>query len=158
MVLKSLRQIIRSVDLHSQKLKRSIGLTGPQLIILKELLDNGEMTPGQLSSAVNLSQATITSIIDRLENRGLVIRTRSNQDRRKVYLSLTDGGKEALSSSPTVLQYEFLEKFEALEDWEQHLIVASLQKIAKLMGAQHLPAEPVLSLNPLDSEDPTRQK
>ena len=147
LVLRSLRQIIRSVDLHSQQLRRSIGLTGPQLIILTEIHKKPGLTAGDLSKAVTLSGATVTSVLDRLEAKGLVVRVRSEQDRRRVSLTLTPEAEDRISRSPSPLQEEFLEKFIHLEPWEQSQLVASLQRIATLMNAQSLKVEPVLAMD-----------
>jgi DNA-binding MarR family transcriptional regulator len=151
-VLKSLRQIMRSVDLQSQKLRRSIGLTGPQLMVINEVGKNEGLTAGELSKAVNLTQATVTSVLDRLEARGYVNRIRSSIDRRRVSLSLTEKARDILSTGPSYLQEEFLEKFYSLEDWEQSQILASLQRISNLMGAHELPVEPILAISDFEGE------
>ncbi|HAS2695433.1 TPA: MarR family transcriptional regulator, partial [Vibrio cholerae] len=41
-VLVALRQIIRAIDLHSKKLNKDAGLTGPQLILMRSIHDLGE--------------------------------------------------------------------------------------------------------------------
>ncbi len=98
-VLVAIRQIIRGIDLHSRKLNKSTGLTGPQLVILQELEKGGEhYTIRELSQMVNLSQATVTTILDRLELRKLVYRVRSTQDKRKVHAHLTEAAAEILAA------------------------------------------------------------
>ena len=67
-VLVALRQIIRAIDLHSKKLERESGLTGPQLLVMQTISQAESVTAGQIARDVNLSQATVTSILDRLEN------------------------------------------------------------------------------------------
>ncbi|WP_119184442.1 MarR family winged helix-turn-helix transcriptional regulator, partial [Poseidonibacter lekithochrous] len=74
-VLIALRQIIRAIDLHSRKLNKNAGLTGPQLVLMRAIRDSGtEITIRQLSNNTNMSQATATTILDRLESRELVVR------------------------------------------------------------------------------------
>ena len=99
-VMVSLRQLIRATELHSKQLLKTTGLTTPQLLILRAIRDMGEVTAGKLASTVSLSQATMTSILDRMEKHGLVFRKRSELDRRKIYVLLTDKARETLEHSP----------------------------------------------------------
>ncbi|MFW5783476.1 MAG: MarR family winged helix-turn-helix transcriptional regulator, partial [Spirochaetota bacterium] len=108
MVLLSLRQIIRAMDLRSRQLEKSVGLTVPQLIVLKEVAEADELPIGLIAKHVSLSQATVTTIVDRLEQRGAIARHRADSDRRKVYVRLTGLGRELIDKSPTILQEEFL--------------------------------------------------
>lgn len=151
-VLQSLRRIIRSVDLHSQVLKKNIGLTGPQLLVLTEIKREPGLSSGEVARRVNLSHPTVTSILDRLEARNLITRTRAASDKRRVELHITQSAAGLLERSPVPLQEEFIRNFELLEDWEQSQILSSLQRMAHLMHAESLPAEPVLSVIPLEHE------
>jgi DNA-binding MarR family transcriptional regulator len=132
-VLTALRRIIRAVDLHSHTLVHQQGITTPQVLIMRELSRCAEMTAGELARCVTLGQATLTGILDRLETRGWITRSRCDQDKRRVLVRLTDTGREALSRAPAPLQGGFIEAFECLPDWEQTQILASLQKVAALM-------------------------
>lgn len=143
-VLITLRRIIRAIDMRSRRLMQQSGFTGPQLLVLQALGQHVEMSAGELAREVNLSQGTVTSILDRLEKRALIERIRSHTDRRKVYVTLTEEGKVQLSSAPTLLQERFIERFVELKDWEQYQILASLQRLAEMMDAQDIDAAPVL--------------
>jgi len=143
-VLIALRRIIRAIDMRSRRLMQQAGFTGPQLLVLQALGQHEEMSAGDLAREVNLSQGTVTSILDRLEKRALIQRIRSQSDRRKVFVTLTKEGKEQLASAPTLLQERFIERFTELKDWEQHQILASLQRLAEMMDAQDIDAAPVL--------------
>jgi len=160
-VLVSLRQIIRAIDLHSKKLERESGLTGPQLLIMQHIDTPGEMTSGVIARKVSLSQATVTSILDRLERKELLKRERSHTDKRKVIISLTKKGEQALEGAPTLMQESFINAFNQLEDWEQSLILSSVQRLSDMMNATELDAAPLLdSTNEhiIDSSEETRIK
>jgi len=152
-VLIALRRIIRAADLHSKHLVKTAGLTGPQLLLLQAIRDSGDAKVGELAKAVNLSQATVTTILDRLEKRGLVYRQRSTVDKRKVYTYLTDDGLRLLHDSPMLLQDHFIRRFEDLRDWEQSQILSSLQRLAQMMDAEHIDASPYLDVGDLDRQD-----
>jgi DNA-binding MarR family transcriptional regulator len=139
-LLVSLRKVIRAVGLYSKKLSKETGLTSPQLIVLREInLHDGIMVK-EIAKQINLSSATVTSILDRLEGRSLVLRERSIIDKRRVGLHLTEAGCTAIQDSPRPLQQHFTNRFEALENWEQAQMLATMQRIAKMMDAETLDA------------------
>lgn len=144
-MLIALRRVIRAVDVHSRSLVQSHGLTGPQSLILRETIAARGLTAGSLARRVSLSQATVTDIVKRLEARQLVRRTRDEHDKRRVLITATVEGERLNASAPPLLQETFVQRFEALRDWEQNLLLASLQRIAELMDAEGLDASPVLT-------------
>lgn len=149
-VLIALRRVIRATDLHSKFLAKTTGLTAPQILLLQTLRDKGEVTIGELATDMSLSQATVTTILDRLEKRGLVYRQRSQQDKRKVHAYLTDEAVETLKNAPIPLQDQFTRQFSDLQEWEQTMIISSLKRVAQMMDAQHIDASPVLDVGKLD--------
>lgn len=151
-VLVALRRVIRATDLHSKHLAKTTGLTAPQILLLQTIRDKGEVTIGELATEVSLSQATVTTILDRLEKRGLVYRERSREDKRKVHAYLTAAAIDALKEAPVPLQEHFTRRFAELEDWEQTMIIAALQRVAQMMDAEHIDASPVLDVGMLDRQ------
>jgi DNA-binding MarR family transcriptional regulator len=154
-VLVALRRVIRATDLHSRHLAKTTGLTAPQILLLQTIRDKGEVTIGELATDVSLSQATVTSILDRLEKRELIYRERSKTDKRKVHAHLTEQAMEVLKSAPIPLQAQFARQFGDLQEWEQTMIISSLQRIAQMMDAQHIDASPVLDIGVLDRQNTT---
>ncbi len=152
-VLIALRRVIRATDLHSKHLAKTTGLTAPQMLLLQTLRDRGDMTIGDLARHMSLSQATVTTIIDRLEKRDLVKRERSNQDKRKVFAQLTDEGLDILKNAPVPLQEQFTRQFADLQEWERTMIISALQRVAQMMDAQHIDAAPVLDVGMIDRKD-----
>ena len=154
-VLVSLRRVIRATDLHSKKLVKTASVTGPQLLLLQIVHAKGDMTISELARDMSLSQATVTTILDRLQKRELIERIRSETDKRKVYPRLTDHGRKILASAPTALQDNFVERFRELDEWEQSMIIAALQRVAEMMDAKDIDASPFLDVGALDRAIPT---
>ncbi|MFS1523167.1 MarR family winged helix-turn-helix transcriptional regulator [Microbulbifer sp. 2304DJ12-6] len=157
-VLVALRRVIRATDLHSKFLAKTCGLTAPQILLLQTIRDKNEVTIGKLANEVSLSQATVTTILDRLEKRNLVYRERSAQDKRKVHAHLTDDALEVLKNAPIPLQEHFTRQFSDLQEWEQTMIIAALQRVAHMMDAQHIDASPVLDVGTIDRLTPSIEK
>jgi DNA-binding MarR family transcriptional regulator len=152
-VLIALRRVIRATDLHSKYLAKTTGLTAPQILLLQTLRDKGQITIGELAQEVSLSQATVTTILDRLEKREMVYRQRSQTDKRKVHAFLTDNAQEILKNAPIPLQEQFTRQFSDLQEWEQTMIISALKRVAQMMDAQHIDASPVLDIGLLDRQD-----
>jgi DNA-binding MarR family transcriptional regulator len=153
-VLISLRQITRAIDLHSKKLIQNYGLSVPQILVLKEVVKKDISTVGSIAKAINLSQGTVTQIIIRLEERGYVSRTRDDSDRRKVLVACTDSGGEVLENAPSLLHENFIDAFSGLKEWEQNMIISSLQRVAGMMNAENFEAAPILSSGTTLTPDP----
>jgi DNA-binding MarR family transcriptional regulator len=151
-VLIALRQIIRAIDLRSKSLVKQFGLTGPQLLILQEIARAEEITASELAKSISLSQATVTGILERLEKRTLITRRRSNSDRRRVKVSATPTGRQLLEAAPPLMQESFVEQFDRLQNWEQHMILSSLQRLVAMMDAKQIEAAPILTSEPLDPQ------
>jgi DNA-binding MarR family transcriptional regulator len=144
-ILQSLRRIIRAVDIHSRKLVAQYGITGPQLVCLVTLCDEGAMTSAELSRRVFVSASTITGIIDRLERAGYVVRKRDDVDRRRVLLQPTDTGFKLAYRAPSPIQDQLVERLHELPELERAAIAMSLQRIVDLMEARSVDASPMLA-------------
>jgi len=139
-VIAALRRITRAIDLHSRLLLQEHGLTSPQLAALRAIQRLQPLPVGVLAREVHLSQATVTGILSRLENRGLVTRTRGNHDRRSVAVELTDSGGQLADEAPSPLHDRFHRELARLQQWEQNMILATLQRIASMMDAEQIEA------------------
>jgi len=150
-LLIALRKVIRAIDLHSKHLSKTSGLTSPQLLIMLEIDKESGINSSQVAKKVNLSPATVTNILDRLENKSLISRVRDTQDKRKVGLYLTDDGKALLLKAPQALQEHFIEKFSNLAQWEQSQLLSSMQRLSEMMDADEIDAAPLLELHAMSA-------
>lgn len=150
-LLVALRKVIRAIDMRSRQLNKDVGLTGPQLLVLQEVGKNPGIMVKQIAESINLSPATVTSILDRMEARALVNRVRSTEDKRKVGVFLSENGQASLAAAPLPLQEHFLNRFNSLEEWEKSQMVSSMQRLAKMMDASEIDAAPVLEVGRLDT-------
>ena len=149
-ILRSLRRIIRAVDLYSRKLMAEHGLSGPQLLCLKQLDARGDLLSGALAKGMSLSPATVTGILDRLESRGLVVRERRVEDKRTVVVRLTPAGRELIGQAPSPLQEDFLLRLRALPERRQAAISRTLKSLVTMMSAEGIDAAPLLATGEAD--------
>jgi DNA-binding MarR family transcriptional regulator len=137
-IVSALRRIIRAVDVYSRELSARYSLTGPQVMCLRELARNGEIPLGAQASAISLSPATVTGIVDRLEQKELVSRRRRQSDRRSVAVGLTPRGRTLVRRAPAPLQERFARRLEALPAGQREHISEVLQQIVSMMEPEAL--------------------
>lgn len=147
-ILVTLRQIVRTADRQAKRLARETGLTVPQLMVLQTMDNLGTVSIGRIAAEVNLTQATVTAILDGLVKRGLVYRKRSETDKRMVHALPTEAGMRVLEGAPPALRQHFLKQLDQLEDWEKSFILAALQRVVQLMDADELVVAPLI--DPVD--------
>lgn len=150
----AIRRILRAAEFASRELARRSGLTPSQVLVLQIIAGAGEAGAGAISDVSRLSQATVTALLDKLEERRLVQRRRDPQDRRRVTVELTPDGRAALNNTPDVLQDRFAARFNRLASWEQAAIVSALERVAVLLDAEGMDASPVIDIGSLDRAAP----
>lgn len=148
-LLIALRKVIRAIDMRSKQLSRDVGVTGPQLLVMQNIGKEPGIMVRQIADNINLSSATVTNILDRLEAKELVQRIRSTEDKRRVGVFLTEIGQTTLSEAPLPFQEHFVNRFSQLQEWEQSQMVATMQRIASMMDADNIDASPLLEVGSL---------
>ncbi len=146
--LSALRKILRKTELNAKALMRETGLTPSQLIFMQMLDDGAEHTAGAVAARMGITQATTTALIHKLEAVGMVARRKGETDRRQVWLSLTDKGRNVLDIAPDGAHANFHAAFSNLAEWEQLMLIASLERIVTMLGAED-DAAPVLTADPV---------
>jgi DNA-binding MarR family transcriptional regulator len=123
---------------------RKHDLTGPQLTVIKLLAGIGDLSLTELSESMQTKNSTVTGIIDRMENAGLVRRVRSETDRRVVLIHLTPQGAKLARAIPIEPMQAFRRALEALTPREQKTLLKILSKLetqvrSELAGGKETP-------------------
>ncbi|BCJ87809.1 MarR family winged helix-turn-helix transcriptional regulator [Effusibacillus dendaii] len=128
-----IRQLLRKINrqithIANRELARFC-ITVPQILVLKEVLGGPKMI-GQISEAVNLSNSTVSGIVDRLEKQGLVERRRDLDDRRAVWIFKTEKFEEIKNQIPVLRDDYFSTLLEGLSQTELDTVVRTLQLLS----------------------------
>jgi DNA-binding MarR family transcriptional regulator len=111
----------------TKELARRADLTGPQLTVVKMLEQVGELSLSELSDRIRAQNSTVTGIIDRMEREQLVVRERSKEDRRVVYIRLTPKGKKLAEEMP-------IETWQIFRDALDSLTASEVKELVKILG------------------------
>ncbi|SFI54126.1 DNA-binding transcriptional regulator, MarR family [Bacillus sp. 71mf] len=98
--------------------------------VLRALYWKSPQMASQIASEVNVTSSHITAVTDRLARKGLVMRKRSNSDRRIVYLEITDSGREVAEKLENVRKEYYREKF---QDWSDEEIEMALELFDRVL-------------------------
>ena len=105
-------------------------ITFAQFAVLEALYTLGPMYQRELSQRILRSSASVTAVVDGLERRGLVSRTRSTEDRRLVEVGLTAGGDGFMNEVLPVYMSKVREEFSVLTREEQE----ELGRLCRTLG------------------------
>ena len=119
----------------TKEVARRASLTGPQLTVVKMLEQIGDLSLSELSERIRAQNSTVTGIIDRMEREGLVVRTRSSEDRRVVRIQLTTKGAKLAREIKVEPMEIFRSALESLNATEARELLKILTKIAKRVKA-----------------------
>lgn len=133
LVEKAIRRIVRANDVQSRAMAKACGLTSAQLVICKGIVQLGEVTSAALSAYADLSPATVVTILDNLEERGIIQRYRSLSDRRIVHTRLTAEGAALVARAPSPLGDTLISRLAALPPAQRKAMIEAVTGLAALM-------------------------
>jgi DNA-binding MarR family transcriptional regulator len=111
---------------------RTEGLSHAQYEVLFELLGRGPLPAGALAAVADVSPASMTQMLDRLADSGLVERLRLDTDRRIVEASLTDAGRAACEQRRAALEPLWREMLADFTAEEMQTAAAVLDRLTEL--------------------------
>ena len=80
-----------------------VGLTYPQYLVMLALWEKSEQPVKAIGEQLDLDSGTLSPLLKRLEQNGLIKRTRDSRDERQVIVSLTDNGRAMRSEIDTIM-------------------------------------------------------
>ena len=99
-ILQKFRIIVSAAQKYSQRVEKQLGVTGAQLWIMKEIDVMPGLRVGQVAKKLAIHQTTASNLLDALEKKEMICKTRLATDQRIVNLTLTDKGRAVLQKAP----------------------------------------------------------
>ncbi len=134
-MLDSVRRIVHSLHESSRRAEQQVGLTGAQLYVLQALANAPVMSVNDLAAQTHTHQSSVSVVVSRLVRRRLVRRAASSADRRRLELSLTARGRQAIAEAPDVAQGLLVQGIERLPATRRRLLASALGELARAMDA-----------------------
>ncbi|MGD9033397.1 MAG: MarR family transcriptional regulator [Desulfobacteraceae bacterium] len=138
-----IRRLMQGSYLYNKELNKKYQVSAPQLSSLLALYENGPLPPSQIAKCIMVNSSTVTGIIDRLEQKGLVQRSRISTDRRVITVTLTDKGRELAEHAPPPIQEKIVDGLQKLPPHEIEKIVQALTKLTYMLDVQDLEVDQI---------------
>jgi DNA-binding MarR family transcriptional regulator len=140
-IVENLHRMFKAVDTFSRRTLKDFGVTGPQIWALRTIDSAGDMTIGELADKMFLHMSTVSSLLDRLETRKFLSRTRSTGDRRVVHLRLTPAGRAILKRAPEPPRSKVPRGLQHLGDQDLRMIHRAVRVLSRIMDVAGVEAK-----------------
>ena len=136
-VLDSIRRLVRLLRESSSEAERRAGISGAQLFVLEQLRDTGRdgaLSVRDLAARTLTHESSVSVVVQRLVDAGLVARRRSKADARRAELTLLPAGRALLRKSPRLAQARLIAGIEALPARQRRALATSLDALVSGLG------------------------
>ena len=138
--LDAVRTVVGALSRSARAVERRTGVTTAQLFVLRQLADVDSLSLGEVADRTLTRQSTVSIVVARLVENGLVRRERAAADRRRLQLSLTPAGRRLLSRAPEPTTGRLLAALDELSDEQLRYLSSGLDALIVALGIDARPA------------------
>jgi DNA-binding MarR family transcriptional regulator len=128
-----IRRLVQADEMFNKELYKKYAVSQPQLTCLLALQEYGPLPISKLAQYMMVKPSTATGIVDRLEEKELVIRQRSLLDRRVVTIELTESGHSLAQDAPVPIPGQMVDGLNKLAVEDTKTIVKSLAALVAML-------------------------
>ncbi|AUX40407.1 MarR family transcriptional regulator [Sorangium cellulosum] len=139
----AIRAIVQRLRVSSRTCERQLGLSSAQLFVLQRLDQAPAASVADLARRTLTHQSSVSVVVTRLSERGLVSRRPSPDDARRTEIALTPAGRALLRRAPRTVQAELVAAVDHMPPAERRTLARSLSALARAIGAD-VDAPPLL--------------
>jgi len=149
--MNAVRSVVRALRLNTRSIEGKLGISLAQLFVLQQLSDRPADSLNELAERTATHQSSVSVVVRRLVDRGLVTRVASSADRRRVQIALTPDGEAMLRGAPPTVQSDLIHGMSRMQP-EQRTTLADLLETWVLASGIDLAAAPMM----FEDEPPAR--
>jgi DNA-binding MarR family transcriptional regulator len=132
--LRALRRLVRALRLADRAAESRVGLSAAQLFVLERLSEGPVGSMAELAGRTLTDASSVSVVVQRLADRGLVVRAVSQDDARRTTLRLSASGRRLLGTAPSSPQANLLASLEQLSATERRELERLLERVVRGMG------------------------
>jgi DNA-binding MarR family transcriptional regulator len=133
--LDAVRRIVRVLRQSSARTERELGIGGAQLFVLHQLADAPARSVNELAERTYTHQSSVSVVVRRLAEQGLVARRPAADDARRRELRLTAAGRRLVERAPMPVQVRLIQGLAGLGRDELATLSRLLRRVVQSMGA-----------------------
>ncbi|HKW11910.1 MAG TPA: MarR family transcriptional regulator [Gemmatimonadaceae bacterium] len=141
--MNAVRSVVRALRLNTRSIEGKLGISLAQLFVLQQLADRPAESLNELAERTATHQSSVSVVVRRLVDRGLVTRVASPADRRRVQIALTPEGESMLRGAPPTVQGDLMAGMARMKP-DQQSTLAELLELWVLASGIDLAAPPMM--------------
>lgn len=149
-ILDAIRRLVRMLRVSDRSAQSRLGISGAQLFVLRELGKTPGLSLNELAARTRTDQSSVSVVVGRLFDAGLLTRQRDDRDARRLILNLTAEGRALMLQAPMSAQERMLEVFDAMPDAERRRFADEFEEMLRKIGASSEGAAPMLFEDDVD--------
>jgi DNA-binding MarR family transcriptional regulator len=135
-VLDGIRRIVQTLRESSRWTEKNLGLSGAQLFVLQKLAESSSQSLNELAARTHTHQSSVSTIVARLADEGLITRARSADDGRTLELNLSPRGRRLVERAPHAAQQRLVQGIQKLSAARRRALALALRALAQSMDAE----------------------
>lgn len=140
-MLTLVKRIMSVVKQNFESDFKKMGVTQSQILVMRVLNLRGDMKVSDISKELDLSNSTVSGIIDRLVEKKIVQRKRSDEDRRIVMISLADEYRQPVKKGLNAFAQKMRKALSTMTEEDVESIIRGLEKLEKILEESQEPRE-----------------
>jgi len=152
-ILDAIRRLVRHLRLADRSAQSELGISGAQLFVLTELGKTPSLSLNDLAARTRTDQSSVSVVVSRLVDAGLITRDRDPRDARRLILNLSKKGSTLLQRAPAVAQEQILSVIDSLTPSERKRFADTFTAMVDALPADAGPAPMLFE----DEEQPRRR-
>lgn len=153
--MEGIRRLVRAIRVSSTASERAVGLSAAQLFALRQIALRPNQSLNELAKRTLTTQSSVSEVVTRLVDQGLVERKTCTLDRRRAELALTEEGRKVLAHAPETVQERLVSGYGLLAPEQQAMLAIGLESWLSASGLNETPAtmffEPLREQSPVTS-------
>ena len=139
-VVDGLRRIVRALHYSHRLAEQRWQISAAQLLVLQRLAEAPTLSVNELADRTFTHQSTVSVVVTRLVDRGLIRRSRAGDDARRAVLALTAPGRALLQRAMTSAQGELIDALDSMSSARLRAIATGLHDVVDALGVASEPA------------------
>ncbi|UQA63848.1 MarR family transcriptional regulator [Polyangium aurulentum] len=132
----AIRRLVRFLRLASRAAEAHTGVSGAQLFVVQSLAEGPVSSMAELAARTLTDPSSVSTVVARLVDRGLVARHPSREDRRRVEIALTAKGRAVVEHAPELAQHRILAAIAKMPAARRRSLARTFEELVREIGAE----------------------
>lgn len=142
--MNAVRSIVRALRINTRAIEQRMGISLAQLFVLQQLAQHPADSLNELAERTATHQSSVSVVVRRLVDAGLVTRTAAADDRRRVQIALTEAGRARLADAPPTVQIRLIEGLTTFAPDQRHQLAELLEQWLGAAGVDIAATPPMM--------------